>query len=148
MADAEFREYQAELAKDRRIAEEAEWKWSARERAQKAESRVAELEAERDEWMERSRADAIDRMRSERDRLRAALTRTGDGWHCCLPGSVVVTPDDKCVVLTADEAEQIKGAIRNLLVPWMEEAAGPLDAISADCANAEQALALLGEEKS
>jgi hypothetical protein len=52
------------------------------------------------------------------------------------------------VVLTADEAEQIKGAIRNLLVPWMEEAAGPLDAISADCANAEQALALLGEEKS
>jgi hypothetical protein len=51
------------------------------------------------------------------------------------------------VVLTADEAEQIKGAIRNLLVPWMEEAVGPEDAIQADCGNAEQALALLGEGK-
>jgi hypothetical protein len=104
--------------------------------------RLAELEADLLVVSE-----MYDKVHVERDRLRAALTRTGDGWHCCLPGSVVVTPDDKCVVLTADEAEQIKGAIRNLLVPWMEEAAGPLDAISADCANAEKALALLGEEK-
>jgi hypothetical protein len=51
------------------------------------------------------------------------------------------------VVLTADEAEQIKGAIRNLLIPWIEEAVGPMDAIAADCDNAERALVLLGEEK-